>query len=271
MPKYLETGVNIAHEAGRLLAEFYRMRVGFELKGDFDLVTEADRSSERLVVERLLANYPDHSIVAEEGGGKEGSSDYRWYVDPLDGTTNFAHGYPAFNVTLALARGDELIAGVVYDPLREEMFAAEKGSGAYMNDHKIHVSSAKRLADSLVSTGFPSRKRSQNVNIHFYHQLAMSTHGVRRGGSAALDLSYVACGRLEAFWEFGLNPWDLAAGTLLVTEAGGTCTDMRGRPHSLKSPHLLVDNGLIHGEMLEFFGEIFGGLYRHPMPPIVPS
>jgi myo-inositol-1(or 4)-monophosphatase len=271
MPKYLETGVKIAHEAGRLLAEFYRLRVGFELKGDFDLVTEADRASERLVVERLLANYPDHSIVAEEGGGREGSSEYRWFVDPLDGTTNFAHGYPAFNVTLALARGDEMIAGVVYDPLREEMFAAEKGSGAYLNDQKIRVSSARRLADSLVSTGFPSRKRSQNVNIHFYHQMAMSTHGVRRGGSAALDLSYVACGRLDAFWEFGLNPWDLAAGTLLVTEAGGNCSDMRGKPHTLKSSHLLVDNGLIHAEILELFGEIFSGQYRHPMPPIVPA
>jgi myo-inositol-1(or 4)-monophosphatase len=271
MSEYLDNGVKIAHEAGRLLAEFYRMRVGFELKGDFDLVTEADRASERLVVERILAHYPNHSIVAEEGGGREGSSEYRWFVDPLDGTTNFAHGYPAFNVTLALARGDEMIVGVVYDPLREEMFAAEKGSGAYLNENKIHVSSARRLADSLVSTGFPSRKRSQSINIHFYHQLAMSTHGVRRGGSAALDLSYVACGRLDGFWEFGLNPWDLAAGTLLVTEAGGICSDMRGKRHTLKSRDLLVDNGLIHGEILESFGEIFGGRYRFPMPPIVPS
>ncbi len=271
MSDYLDNGVKIAHEAGRLLAEFYRLRVGFELKGDFDLVTEADRASERLVVERILAHYPGHSIVAEEGGGREGSSEYRWFVDPLDGTTNFAHGYPAFNVTLALERGDEMIVGVVYDPLRDEMFAAERGSGAYLNDHKIHVSPARRLADSLVSTGFPSRKRNQNINIHFYHQLAMSTHGVRRGGSAALDLSYVACGRLEGFWEFGLNPWDLAAGTLLVTEAGGTCSDMRGKPHTLKSPDLLVDNGLIHDEILELFREIFGGHYRFPMPTIVPS
>jgi myo-inositol-1(or 4)-monophosphatase len=267
---YLKDAVKIAHEAGKLLAEFYRMRVGFELKGDFDLVTEADRASERLVVQRLLAHYPDHSIVAEEGGGREGSSEYRWFVDPLDGTTNFAHGYPAFNVTLAVAKGEEMIAGVVYDPLREEMFAAEKGSGAYLNDRKIHVSGAQRLADSLVSTGFPSRKRSQSVNIHFYHQLAMATHGVRRGGSAALDLAYVACGRLDGFWEFGLNPWDLAAGTLLVTEAGGKCTDMHGADHCLKSSHLLVDNGIIHQEILEIFGEIFRGHYRFPMPAITP-
>jgi myo-inositol-1(or 4)-monophosphatase len=271
MPSYLENSVKIAHEAGRLLAEFYRLRVGFELKGDFDLVTEADRASERLVVDRIVANYPDHSIVAEEGGGREGSSGYRWFVDPLDGTTNFAHGYPAFNVTLALARGEEMVAGVVYDPLRDEMFAAEKGSGAYLNDHKIHVSTAKRLADSLVSTGFPSKKRSQNFNIHFYHQLAMSTHGVRRGGSAALDLAYVACGRLDSFWEFGLNTWDFAAGTLLVSEAGGRVTDMRGQPHHLKSADLLVDNGMVHDELVELFGEIFHGLYRFPMPAIPPS
>jgi myo-inositol-1(or 4)-monophosphatase len=268
---YLEDAVKITHEAGKLLAEFYRMHVGFELKGDFDLVTEADRASERLVVERIVAHYPEHSIVAEEGGGREGSSEFRWFVDPLDGTTNFAHGYPAFNVTVALARGDEMIVGVVYDPLREEMFVAEKGSGAYLNDKKIRVSPATRLADSLVSTGFPSRKRSQNVNIHFYYQLAMTTHGVRRGGSAALDLSYVACGRLDGFWEFGLNPWDLAAGRLLVTEAGGQCTDMRGGPHSLTSPDLLVDNGLIHKETVDLFGEIFAGRYRFPMPAIIPS
>lgn len=271
MQPYLRDAVKIAHEAGKLLAEFYRMRVGFELKGDFDLVTEADRASERLVVQRILAHYPDHSIVAEEGGGREGSSEFRWFVDPLDGTTNFAHGYPAFNVTIALAKGEEMIAGVVYDPLREEMFAAEKGSGAYLNDQKIRVSSAGRLADSLVSTGFPSRKRGQNVNIHFYYQLAMTTHGVRRGGSAALDLSYVACGRLDGFWEFGLNPWDMAAGTLLVTEAGGICTDMRGKPHGMKSADLLVDNGHIHEETLAMFRQIFAGDYPHPIPTIVPS
>ena len=271
MSEFLEAAVKIGHEAGRLLAEFYRMRVGFELKGDFDLVTEADRASERLVVERLKANFPDHSIVAEEGGGREGSSEYRWFVDPLDGTTNFAHGYPAFNVTLALAKGEEMIAGVVYDPLRDEMFSAEKGSGAYLNDQRVKVSRAAKLADSLVSTGFPNRKRGQNPNIHFYHQLAMSTHGVRRGGSAALDLAYVACGRLDGFWEFGLNPWDWAAGSLLVTESGGKVTDMRGAPHTLKSAHLLTDNGLIHEEILEMFGEIFSGRYPHPMPEIIPS
>src|ERR1700680_1890061 len=261
MSEYLDNGVKIAHEAGRLLAEFYHMHVGFELKGDFDLVTEADRASERLVVQRILAHYPGHSIVAEEGGGKEGSSGYRWYVDPLDGTTNFAHGYPTYNVTLALEQDGEMLVGVVFDPSRQEMFTAERGAGAYLNNRRIRVSAAKRLEDSLVSTGFPARRRHLNVNIHFYHQMAMATHGVRRGGAAAIDLAYVACGRLDAFWEFGLSAWDMAAGTLLGTEAGGRCSDMTGAPHGMPGPHLLTDNGLIHQETLDLFAEIFKGKF----------
>ena len=258
--------MDIARESGALLATYFEKRVAFELKGDFDLVTEADRASERLVVERLRSHFPSHSIVAEEGGGHDGRSGYRWYVDPLDGTTNFAHGYPIYNVTMALEQDGEMLVGVVFDPSRQEMFSAERGAGAYLNNRRIRVSAAKRLADSLVSTGFPSRKRHQNVNIHFYHQMAMATHGVRRGGSAAIDLAYVAGGRLDAFWEFGLNPWDMAAGTLLVTEAGGRCTDMNGGVHGMKSPHLLTDNGAIHEETLALFGEVFQGRFREPMP-----
>src|SRR5438045_2285939 len=236
--------MEIARESGALLATYFEKRIAFELKGDFDLVTEADRASERLVVERLRSHFPSHSIVAEEGGGHEGSSGYRWYVDPLDGTTNFAHGYPVYNVTMGLEKDGEMLVGVVFDPNRQEMFSAERGAGAYLNNRRIRVSAAKRLEDSLVSTGFPSRKRHLNVNIHFYHQMAMATHGVRRTGSAALDLAYVACGRLDAFWEFGLKPWDMAAGMLLVREAGGAVSDMRGAPHDLNSsPHLLADNG----------------------------
>jgi myo-inositol-1(or 4)-monophosphatase len=268
LASYLETAIDIAREAGALLATYFERRVGFELKGDFDLVTVADRASERLVVERLRQHFPSHSIVAEEGGGHQGSSGYRWYVDPLDGTTNFAHGYPIYNVTMGLEQDGEMLVGVVFDPTRQEMFSAERGAGAYLNNRRIRVSTAKRLEDSLVSTGFPSRKRHLNVNIHFYHQMAMATHGVRRGGSAAIDLAYVACGRLEAFWEFGLNPWDMAAGTLLVTEAGGRCTDMKGGPHSITGPHLLTDNGAIHQETVDLFGEIFRGQFRVPMPVI---
>jgi len=268
LASYLETAIDIARESGALLATYFERRVAFELKGDFDLVTEADRASERLVVERLRSHFPSHSIVAEEGGGRQGPSAFRWYVDPLDGTTNFAHGYPVYNVTMGLEQDGEMLVGVVFDPSRQEMFSAERGAGAYLNNRRIRVSASRRLADSLVSTGFPSRKRHLNVNIHFYHQMAMATHGVRRGGSAALDLAYVASGRLDAFWEFGLNPWDMAAGTLLVTEAGGRCTDMKGGVHEMNSPHLLTDNGAIHEETLALFAEIFEGRFREPMPVI---
>jgi myo-inositol-1(or 4)-monophosphatase len=266
---YLETAVEIARESGALLSNYLERRVGFELKGEFDLVTEADRGSERLVVERLRSHFPSHNIVAEEGGGHQSASEYCWYVDPLDGTTNFAHAFPMFNVTLGLACAGEVIAGVVYDPVRQEMFAAERGGGAYLNNRRIRVSAAARLSDSLASTGFPSRKRHHNVNIHFYYQVAMASHGVRRTGSAAIDLAYVACGRLDFFWEFGLKPWDMAAGTLLVKEAGGRVSDMKGAMHSLtNSETLLADNGALHGEVIEIFGEIFRGQFRLPMPQI---
>ncbi len=271
MASYLETAVEIAREAGALLATYFERKVAFELKGEFDLVTVADRASEQLVIERLRTHFPTHSIVGEEGGAHQGTSEYRWYVDPLDGTTNFAHGYPVYNVTMGLEREGEIIVGVTFDPSRQELFSAERGGGAYMNNRRIHVSAAKRLEDSLVCTGFPSRKRHLNVNIHFYHQMAMATHGVRRGGSAAIDLAYVACGRLDAFWEFGLNPWDMAAGTLLVTEAGGKCSEMKGGKHTMKSPHLLTDNGAIHDETLGLFGEVFRGRFRVPIPTIGPS
>ncbi len=269
MPSYTEAAAGIAREAGGLINDYLRRHIGFELKGEFDLVTEADRSSERLIVAHLKKMFPTHSIVAEEGGGQQTSSEFCWYVDPLDGTTNFAHGFPAFNVTLALERAGELIAGVVFDPTRNEMFSAEKGAGAFLNDQPIRVSTAPRIETSLVATGFPSRKRHLNINIHFYYQLAMLSHGVRRAGSAALDLAYVACGRLDAFWEFGLNPWDVAAGILLIREAGGTCTDMLGAPLDLRGPHLLADNTAVHAEIMALFAEIFAGKFRFPLPEIV--
>jgi len=263
----------IAREAGALINDVAERRLRtdsktFDLKGEFDLVTEADRASEALIVERLQALYPSHTVVAEEGGGNKAPSDYRWYVDPLDGTTNFAHGFPVYNVTLALEYQDRVIAGVVFDPTRGEMFAAEKGSGAFLNGSRIHVSRASRVEDALVATGFPSRKRHQNVNVHFYYQLAMISHGVRRAGAAAIDLAYVACGRLDMFWEFGLNPWDMAAGILLIEEANGKTTDMKGSEHNLRSPHLLATNGLLHPETLEMFKGIFAGRSVYPLPEI---
>lgn len=271
MPDFLNSAIEIAREAGSLLRYYFERRVRIELKSEFDLITEADRASEKLVVERLRAQFPDHAIVAEEGSGYESSSEYRWYVDPLDGTTNFAHGYPIYNITLGLERSGELIAGVIFDPNRSELFACEKGGGAFLNGARIRVSRAQNLSDCLFSTGFPTRRRHSDVNIHFYYQLSMASHGVRRGGSAALDLAYVACGRLDGYWEFGLKPWDMAAGQLLVEEAGGICTDMKGAPHHLRSPHIQVNNGLIHTPVLELFAEIFEGKYRRPMPAMPPA
>jgi myo-inositol-1(or 4)-monophosphatase len=264
MDNYLDAAIEIAREAGQILLA--HRGVAFELKGEHDLVTAADRASEHLIVTRLKERFPEHGIVAEEGGRAEMQAEMRWYVDPLDGTTNFAHGFPMWNVTLALAQNDEVIAGVVYDPLNRELFTAERGAGARLNGAPIRVSKARVLNDALLATGFPSRKRHQNVNIHFYYQLAMVTHGVRRGGSAAIDLAYTACGRLEGFWEFGLNPWDMAAGTLLVEEAGGKVSGMRGEPLNLHGRYLLADNGLVHDELLALFHEVFEGRHAHEMP-----
>ena len=274
MASFLETAVEIAREAAGLIADSLERRSserreagkGFELKGEHDLVTETDRASERLIFDRLHRRYPTHAIAAEEGSEAAGSSEYRWHIDPLDGTTNFAHGFPFFNVSIGLEKAGESIAGVIVDPMRNEIFTAEAGAGAYLNFRRIHVSSTARIDDSLAGTGFPSRNRHKNVNVHFYFQLAMLSHGVRRAGAAALDLAYVACGRLDLFWEFSLKPWDMAAGTLLVREAGGVVTDMRGAPFHLRSPHVLADNGLLHEETIGLFGEIFAGKYRTPLP-----
>jgi len=266
LKSFVEIAAEIAREAGASISEFARKRIGFELKGDYDIVTEADRTSERIIVERLRQHFPTHAVMAEEGGGNVNASEYQWYVDPLDGTTNFAHGFPVYNVSIGLARAGELIAGVVYDPTRDEMFQAEAGSGAFLNQQPIRVTPTARIDDSLSATGFPSRKRHQNINIHFYYQLAMGSHGVRRAGAAAIDMAYVACGRLDFFWEFQLKPWDMAAGALLVREAGGICTDMRGAPLDLNGPHVLADNGALHAPVVELFGEIFAGKQRLPLP-----
>jgi myo-inositol-1(or 4)-monophosphatase len=263
---FTDTAAAIAREAGAVISALAGRRIGFELKGAYDLVTEADRASERLIVGRLRRHFPSHAIVAEEGGAHEGTSEYRWYVDPLDGTTNFAHGFPVYNVTLGLERAGELIAGVIYDPTRDEMFQAEKGAGAFLNGQPIHVTKTARIADALCATGFPSRKRHQNVNVHFYYQFAMLSHGVRRAGAAALDLAYVACGRLDCFWEFNLNPWDMAAGVLLVREAGGGCTDMHGEPFDLRGPHVLADNGVLHAPVVELMERIYRGDFPVPLP-----
>ncbi len=249
---------DLAREAGGLLMSFFG-KVAIEYKGDADLVTKADRASEEFLVSRIRKQWPDHDLVGEEGSRNETGSDYRWYIDPLDGTTNFAHGYPVFCVSLGLDFKGERIAGVIYDPTRQEMFAASKESGATLNGNPIRVSKTPRLVESLVATGFPSHKRHKNPNIHFYHQLTLRSHGVRRAGSAALDLCYVACGRYDGFWEFNLNPWDTAAGVLIVQEAGGTVTNFSGGPFSIDSRQVLASNTLLHKELLSEFKSIFEG------------
>jgi myo-inositol-1(or 4)-monophosphatase len=267
----------IAREAGALLRGYYEKGVAAEYKGDVDLVTEADRASEKLIGTRLREAFPGHGIYGEEGTREGLAAEYRWYVDPLDGTTNFAHGFPAFCVLLGLERrhaglaaeeDGEMVAGVTYDPLRDEMFVAEKGKGAWLNGRRIRVSKTKTLQESLTATGFPSQKRHENPNVHFYQQITLRSHGVRRVGSAGLDLAYVACGRLEGFWEFNLNPWDTSAGYLLVEEAGGTVTHFDGGRFTLDSREVLATNGLVLGELKHIFTEMFAGreLERIPTP-----
>jgi len=256
----------IAREEGALLMEYFRRRVKIEYKGDADLVTEADRASEKRILERIRAHWPSHEVIGEEGARVETGGDYRWYVDPLDGTTNFAHGYPVFCVSLGLAFQGKRKAAVLYDPTRDELFAAECGKGARLNGQPIAVSKTSQLAQSLVATGFPSHKRHKNPNIYFYHQLTLRTHGVRRAGSAALDLASVACGRFDGFWEFNLNAWDTAAGILIVEEAGGKVSGFRGEDLAITDRDVLASNGLIHGDMLREFGEIFAGRGLDPLP-----
>ncbi len=254
----------IARDAGALLMNYF-LHVTVEYKGEADLVTEADRASETLIRQRIRKLWPTHDILGEEEGLIDTGSDYRWYVDPLDGTTNFAHGFPMFCVSMALEHKGKRIAGVIYDPTRDEMFTAEQGRGAYLNQKPMHVSNIKNLAESLVATGFPSHKRHQNPNIHFYHQITLRTHGVRRAGSAALDLCYVASGRLDGFWEFNLNPWDTAAGVLIVQEAGGIVTDFSGGPFQIDSRETVASNGLLHQALLREFEQIFAGRDLEPL------
>jgi myo-inositol-1(or 4)-monophosphatase len=259
-PQFAPALAEIAREAGALLMGYFQRRVKVEYKGDVDLVTEADRASEALITRRIRERWPQHNILGEEGTRTEQGSDYRWYVDPLDGTTNFAHGFPVFCVSLGLEHKDERVAAAVFDPTRDEMFTAARGEGAFLNGRPIHVSSVSNLAECLVSTGFPSHKRHKNPNIFFYHQITLKTHGVRRAGSAALDLACVAAGRFDGFWEFNLNAWDVAAGILLVQEAGGTVSDFRGRPVDHRHPReTCASNGNIHQELLEQFAAIFAG------------
>jgi len=273
--QWVPTASDIAKEAGARLREFFTQGVETEYKGDVDIVTVADRTVEKLIRARLAEAFPDHGVYGEEGTRDRMEGAFRWYVDPLDGTTNFAHGFPQFCVSLGLeqrpadlqpGQDGTLVAGVIYDPMRDELYTAERGHGAWLNGKPMHVSRTPDLAESLVATGFPSRKRHASPNIHFYHEFTLRSHGVRRAGSAALDLAYVAAGRLEAFWEFNLNPWDTAAGILLVEEAGGRVTDFAGEQFQLNSNEVLASNGLIHDELVGLFKDLFAGRELTPIP-----
>jgi myo-inositol-1(or 4)-monophosphatase len=273
--QFAKIAEGIARETGELLRGFYERGVAMEYKGDVDLVTEADRASEKLIGERLKAALPEHGIYGEEGTRDRMGSEYRWYVDPLDGTTNFAHGFPVFCVSMGLERrapglaeneDGEIVAGVIYDPLRDEMFSGWRGGGAWLNGRRIAVSKVETLQESLIATGFPSHKRHSSPNVHFYHEFTLRSHGVRRAGSAALDMAYVACGRIDGYWEFKLNPWDTSAGFLLVEEAGGTATHFDGGRFTLDSREVFATNGLIFGEMKHLFVEMFAGRGLEAIP-----
>jgi myo-inositol-1(or 4)-monophosphatase len=248
----LEFAILTARAAGDVLRGYWQRGVTAEYKGEINLITEADRASEKLILDRIRAAYPDHAILAEESGANQRSSPYTWIVDPLDGTTNFAHGYPVFAVTIALQIDAAIELGVTYDPTRNELFTARRGHGAYLNDHPIHVSTTPVLDRALLITGFPyDRRTNPHNNLREFSAFLLKSQAVLRGGSAALDLAYVACGRIDGFWEFRLSAWDNATGVLLVNEAGGYVTQPAGEPLHSWTHDIVASNGLIHAEMLK--------------------
>ena len=251
MERYLEIAVKAARVAGELQRERLWSQFSVEFKGEVNLVTEVDRECERLIVAALRKVYPTHDILAEEGEYELLHSPCKWIIDPLDGTTNFAHGFPWFAVSIALEVEGEIRVGVIYQPMLDEMFTAVRGEGAFLNGRPIRVSARSPLINSLLATGFPyDRSRAGENNFGHFINFQMAARGVRRAGAAALDLAYVAAGRLDGFWESQLKPWDVAAGRLLVEEAGGEVTGYGGEPFSIYGHRIVASNGLIHPEMV---------------------
>lgn len=247
----LSFSTDVVREAGALLMHYFRRDIDIRLKGRINLVTEADLAAEKLIAARIQARFPKHGLLCEEGSGFDGQSDYKWIVDPLDGTTNFAHGYPCFCVSMGLERRGELLLGTVFNPVSNELFHALRGEGAFLNGRKIAVSRAETLECSLLSTGFPYDIRSsQNNNIDNFSLLAVHARAIRRDGAAALDLCYVGAGWFDGYWELHLSPWDTAAGVLIVEEAGGRVTDISGGPYSHYNREIIASNGLVHDEMV---------------------
>lgn len=246
----LNFAIQTARDAGKILLEKFGRKIEISFKGNINLVTEADLASEKLIVERINSYYPRHAILAEESGASLITNEFKWIIDPLDGTTNYAHGYPCFCVTIALEHNGEIILGVTYDPTRDELFAAEKGNGATLNGRTIRVSEAEKLGESLLVTGFPYDFAKRDKFENNLKTMLLAARGVRRDGSAAIDMAYVACGRFDGFWEEGLSPWDVAAGLLLIEEAGGQVTCYNGEKFNIYAPPICGSNGLIHSEML---------------------
>lgn len=246
-----EVALQAATEAGAILRQGLEQKRTIEFKGEKNLVTDMDRRSEETIAGLVRQRLPHHSVVCEEGTRLHGDSGYCWLVDPLDGTTNYAHGYPCFSVSIGIERDGELIFGVVYDPNLEELFTTERGGGAFLNGKRLQVSAICTLSDALLATGFPNDVAgTEHNNLEYFTRFMTRAQGVRRPGSAALDLCYVAAGRFDGFWELKLSPWDMAAGSLMVTEAGGLVTDLLGGPHRLSNPRIVASNGLLHEEML---------------------
>ncbi len=250
MGSYVDFAAQIALEAGRFLKEKFYETHDITYKGEIDLVTEADRGAEALLIARIENAFPGHGIMAEETRGSALANEHTWIIDPLDGTTNYAHQYPVFCVSIALQRGGEVILGAICSPMMEELFVVERGEGAFLNGRRLSVSATADLSRSLLATGFPYDIRVNPVNnINYFNAMAVKAQAIRRAGAAALDLAYVAAGRFDGFWELQLRPWDTAAGCLMVTEAGGMVTDLLGGPFDLYSPHVLASNGRIHETM----------------------
>ena len=243
---------DLALGAGEILRAGFKQTNHIENKGEIDLVTETDRKSEAYLLEQITSRFPEHQIIAEESGQTAGNPDCNWYIDPLDGTTNFAHGLPIFSVSIAYAQEGELLLGVVYDPVRGELFSAQRGRGAYLGDRPIHTGSQTELSRSLLVTGFPyDRFTNPDNNLDHFNKFALRARGVRRLGSAALDLCFVAANRVDGFWEIRLESWDMAAGMLISREAGASVTTIDGTPDILTPPHSIVAaNRVLHEKML---------------------
>lgn len=252
MQPTLTIAIRAARAAGRILLRYLDRvdQLHIQSKSQNDFVSEVDRAAEDAIIHELSSKYPDHAILAEESGAR-GKSDFQWVIDPLDGTTNYLHGFPQFSISIALRHRGRLECGLVYDPLREEMFTAERGGGAQLNDRRIRVANRLGLEGALIGTGFPYRDQRQlDTYLAMFRTMIMNTAGLRRPGSAALDLAYVACGRTDGFWELGLAEWDMAAGALLITEAGGTVTDLAGGDRYFQTGNILGGNLRLHRALL---------------------